>query len=48
MSKVSWVYALARLARDFEVLLSGNSGKIGKRIINKIIGRGLVRRLWWK
>jgi len=47
MSRVSWVYALARLLRDFEVLLSGSPGKIGKRIVNKIIGRGLVRRLWW-
>lgn len=48
MSKVGWLYSLARLLRDIEVLLSASPKKIGKRLVNKAIGRKLVRRVWWK
>ena len=48
MSKASWLYSLARIFRDIEVLTSGDPKKIGRRIVNKTIGRKVVRRMWWK
>jgi len=48
MSKLSWLYTLARLLRDIEVLMSGRPGRIAKRIVNKAVGRSIVRRLWWR
>lgn len=46
-SFVSLLYQLARLARDIQVLASGDPQKIGRRMVNKAIGRRVVRRLWW-
>lgn len=43
---VRWLYRLARLSRDLEVLTSGNPKRILRRAVNKAIGRVLVRRLW--
>ena len=48
MSKLSWLYRLTRSLRDLEVLSSGRPDKIAKRLVNKAIGRSIVRRLWWK
>jgi hypothetical protein len=48
MNMVSFLYRLARLARDVQVLSSGNPQKIGRRIVNKALGRSIIRRLWWK
>ncbi len=42
----SLFYRLARLMRDVEVVSSGDTSKMGKRYVNKWIGRNLVRRLW--
>lgn len=39
----SFLYALARLLGDIGAV---SRGRIGRRIVNKLIGRGLVSRLW--
>jgi len=39
-------YELARIMRDIEVLSSGDPEKIMKRIVNKIIGRKIVSKIW--
>ena len=41
-----FLYQLARRFRDFEVLLSFNPTKILKRVVNKQIGKRLLRRLF--
>jgi len=46
MSRVNWLYSLARILRDIEVLLSGSPRRMGRRLINKAVGRNVVRRLW--
>jgi hypothetical protein len=45
---VRWLYRLARLGRDVEVLASGDPVKIGGRLVNKMLGRHVVRRVWWR
>ena len=45
---VRWLYRLARLGRDVEVLASGDPARIGRRLVNKMLGRHLVRRVWWR
>ncbi|MCL6553880.1 MAG: hypothetical protein K6W08_12280 [Firmicutes bacterium] len=45
---VRWLYRLARLGRDVEVLASGDPAKIGRRLANKMLGRHVVRRVWWR
>ena len=40
---VSFLYRLARTTRDVEVASSVDPGKIGRRLINKRIGRHLGR-----
>ncbi len=37
---------VARIANDVSVLASSNPKRIGKRIVNKAIGRPVVRRLY--
>lgn len=44
----SSLYRWARLVRDLEVLLSGNPNKIAKRLVNKVIGRRVVSKMWIK
>ncbi len=47
MAKLSaLLYRLARMMRDVEVVSSGDTGKMGRRYANKLIGRSIVRRLW--
>jgi hypothetical protein len=43
---VRWLYRLARLGRDVEVLASGDPARICRRLVNKMLGRHLVRRVW--
>lgn len=43
-SLVRWLYRLARIGRDAEVLSSGDPDKITGRIVNKLTGRYLVNR----
>jgi hypothetical protein len=45
---VRWLYRLARLGRDAEVLVSGDPARIGRRLVNKLLGRHVVRRVWWR
>ena len=48
MGLASTLYKFARIVNDIEKLSSGSPKKIGKRAINKIIGRKIVWRLYWK
>lgn len=46
MGIVSSLYKIARIANDVSALASGNPNRIGKRLVNKAIGRSVVRRLY--
>jgi len=46
MGLTRWLYRLARLSRDIEVLASGKPEKIARRLVNKAIGRALGPRLY--
>jgi hypothetical protein len=41
-------YRLARMANDFEALSSGDTSRIARRGINKIIGRTIGRNIYLK
>ncbi len=41
----SYCYSLARLLGDLRAL---STLRIVKRIVNKLIGRTIVSRLWWR
>jgi hypothetical protein len=47
-SLVRWLYRLARLGRDAEVLASGDPAKVTRRLVNKAIGRILGPRVRWR
>jgi len=42
------LYRGARILGDVNALISGNPRKIVKRVANKLIGRKLVSRLWFR
>ena len=44
---VSSLFKLARLANDISKVVSGDPKKIARRIKNKVIGRKLIRKIWW-
>jgi hypothetical protein len=46
MKLTSWLYRMARLSRDAEVIASGNPNKMARRLKNKALGRTIVRRLF--
>ncbi len=46
MSYANPFYKLARIIRDIEVLASGDPKKITNRLMNKLLGRFLYRRMW--
>jgi len=46
MKLTSFLYRMARLSRDAEVIASGDPKKMARRAKNKLIGRTLVRRLF--
>ncbi|MEK6537035.1 MAG: hypothetical protein AABZ63_06085 [Actinomycetota bacterium] len=46
MKLTSWLYRLARLSRDAEVIASANPKKMARRVKNKVIGRSIVRRMF--
>jgi len=48
MSFVSFLYKLARTTNDIDKIASGNPKKITKRAANKLIGRKLVKKLWFR
>ncbi|MGA2607979.1 MAG: hypothetical protein ABSH01_11055 [Terriglobia bacterium] len=43
---MSSLYKIARIANDVSVLASGNPKRIGKRVVNKAIGRSVVKLLY--
>ena len=45
---VRGLYKAARAANDITTLFSGSPKRIGKRLVNKWIGRNIVRRLFLK
>lgn len=44
----SSLYRAARLLGDGQALASGKPRRIVKRAANKVIGRKLVRRVWFR
>lgn len=46
MKLTSFLYRMARLSRDAEVISSGNPQKMARRVKNKVLGRTIVRRLF--
>ena len=44
----SFLYTLARILGDVNAVASGDPKRIGKRVANKVIGRNIVRRAWFK
>ena len=45
---VRMLYVLTRLTNDLEKLSSGSPKRIGRRLVNKAIGRKLVGKLYWR
>ncbi len=49
MSKlVKTMYKAARKANDVEKITSGSPSRIAKRAVNKILGRKLLSKLFWR
>jgi hypothetical protein len=46
MGIVSSLYKIARIANDVSKLASGNPKRMGKRVVNKAIGRSVVKLLY--
>lgn len=47
MAKMSSkLFNLSRFVRDIEVISSGSPSKIGRRAVNKVVGRRLIRKVW--
>ncbi len=46
MKLTSFLYRMARLSRDAEVIASGNPEKMARRARNKYIGRKVVRKMF--
>lgn len=42
------LYRVARILGDVDAVASGKPKRMGKRLANKVIGRKVVRRLWWR
>jgi hypothetical protein len=43
---VSSLYKIARIANDVSALASGNPKRIGRRLVNKMIGRKIASKLY--
>ena len=41
-----FLYRAARISNDLGALFSGSLFRMARRLVNKAIGRKLVRRLW--
>ena len=41
------LYRIARILGDINAVSKGPAG-IVKRIVNKVVGRKIVKRMWWK
>ncbi|MDP8927286.1 MAG: hypothetical protein M3O70_01585 [Actinomycetota bacterium] len=42
------LYRWARILGDISAIGSGDSRRMGKRLFNKVLGRQVVRRAWWR
>ncbi len=42
------LYRWASILGDVSAIGSGDPKKMGKRLFNKVLGRKLVRRAWWR
>jgi hypothetical protein len=42
------LYRSASLLGDVEAVASGDPRRVERRLVNKLIGRKLVRRVWWR
>lgn len=45
MTLRNWLYRAARISGDIEAV---RHGRIHKRLMNRLIGRHIVSRLWWR
>jgi hypothetical protein len=43
---VSGLYKIARIANDVSTLASGNPKRIGRRLVNKAIGRKIASKMF--
>jgi len=43
----SMLYKAARVLGDVGAV-TGGPKKVAKRVVNKLLGRAVVRRLWWR
>ncbi|MFN2555637.1 MAG: hypothetical protein ABR592_01985 [Nitriliruptorales bacterium] len=41
-------YRASAILGDVSAIASGKPSRIAKRLVNKVIGRKVVRRLWWR
>jgi len=46
VSLVSSLYKIARIANDVSTLASGNPKRISRRLVNKMIGRKIISKLY--
>ena len=47
MRKITrFLYRAARISNDLGALFSGSPSRMSRRLVNKTIGRKLIRRLW--
>lgn len=44
----SALYRWARILGDVQAVTSGDPKRIAKRYANKVIGRNVVRKIWFK
>lgn len=41
-------YRVGSLLGDLSAVLSGKPGRVARRAVNKLVGRKVVRRMWWR
>jgi hypothetical protein len=46
MSAIRSLYRFLAIANDIKAISTGNPNRIGKRLVNKWLGRNVVRRMW--
>ena len=48
MKARGFLYYLARLLGDVQAVSSGSPKKMAKRGFNKIVGRKIISKAWWR
>lgn len=46
MKLTNWLYKIARISRDVEVLTSGDPKKVARRVKNKWLGRRVIGKIF--